>query len=315
MSGGTLTKYVNAFARLHRAGNLENGQAPHKPILLLALLDEVARGAYPNGLITITPELIAGFRTYWAAIVTSSYWKATMQNPFRYLHHEGWWHFVRHGTTVAPQNQSPSLSFLAEEYDGVRLEPDLWQLLQDSQSLNVLRNHLLQTYFGMQDASLVVRESTEVYLHAEAESLIQEAERPFRIRINERKEERYYLRHTLFPKVIRGIYDDRCAICGLSARAGESVVVDGAHIVPFAVSHNDHPGNGISLCKNHHWGFDRMWFTLSDDYRTVVSPQLEHTRNYIAHDARIMLPTAPILHPAPDAMKWHREKFNERWNL
>lgn len=315
MTVGTLNKYVTAFGNLHRAANGEQWNAPHKPVLLLALLDEISRGAYPHGLITITPELIAGFRTYWAALVTSEYWKATLQNPFRYLYHEGWWHFVKHGTTVPPEHQSPSLRFLAEEYDGVRLELDLWQLLQDSHSLNILRNHLLQTYFGKQDASSVVRESTETYLYAETEKLKQEAERPFRIRIHERKEEGYYLRHTLFPKVIRGIYDEQCAICGLSARAGDSVLIDGAHIVPFAVSHNDHPGNGISLCKNHHWGFDRYWFTLSYEFRVIVSPQLKYSPGYITNDVLIRLPTAPILHPAPEAVKWHREKCLALWKF
>lgn len=308
MTVGTLSKYLTAFANLHRAANGEHGKAPHKPVLLLALLDEISREAYPHGLITITPELIAGFRTYWAALVISEYWKATLQNPFRYLHHEGWWHFVKHGTTVTPEHQSPSLRHLAEEYDGVRLEPDLWQLLQDSHSLNILRNHLLQTYFGKPDASLVVRESTETYLYAEAEKLKQEAERPFRIRINERKEERYYLRHTLFPKVIRGIYHAECAICGLGTqygKSGESTILDGAHIIPFSESHNDDPRNGISFCKNHHWGFDRGWFTISVDYRVQVSPQLVNGTGYVTPGVLIRLPVAPILHPARDALQWH----------
>lgn len=310
MIASTLTKYVNAFSRLHRATTKENGAAPHKPVLLLAILDEISRGAYPHGIITITPELIAGFRTYWAALVTSEYWKATMQNPFRYLHHEGWWHFIRHGSMVTPENQSPSLRFLTEEYDGVRLEPDLWHLLQDIQSLNMLRNCLLQTYFGKQDASLVMRESTETYLYAEAEQLKREAERPFVSRVRERKEETYFLRHTLFPKVIRGIYKDECAVCGLGTQYGESgasTILDGAHIIPFSESHNDDPRNGIAFCKNHHWGFDRGWFTVSADYRVEVSPQLVKGAGYITAGVMIRLPVAPILHPAPDALQWHRE--------
>ena len=30
-----------------------------------------------------------------------------------------------------------------------------------------------------------------------------------------------------------------------------------AHLIPFAESRNDHPTNGLALCKNHHWAMDR----------------------------------------------------------
>ena len=195
---------------------------------------------------------------------------------------------------------------MAEEYDGVRLSPDLWQLLQNRAALNALRNHVLQVYFGKINISEINRETLDEFLHKEIALLKREAERPFLIRVRERLEETYYLRHTLFPKVIRGIYGNECAVCGIAARAGSSTVLDASHIVPFAVSHNDDPRNGISLCKNHHWGFDRGWFTLSDDYRVQVSPQLVNAPGYITGGVALRLPTAAILHPAVDAVAWHR---------
>ena len=305
----TLTKYLHAFGNLSRRVSIEHGKAPHKPVLLLALLDEIERGAYADNLITITPELIAGFRTYWAALVNSTYWGATMHNPFRFMYQEGWWHFIRNGESVVPKEEAPSLKYLAAEYDGVRLSPDLWQLLQERVTLSALRNHLLQTYFGKTDVSEVNRETLDDVLNYEVEQLKREAERPFKSRVRERKEETYFLRHTLFPKVIRGIYHDECAICGLSTRCGSSTILDGAHIIPFSESHNDDPRNGISLCKNHHWGFDRGWFTVSVDYRVEVSPQLVNGTGYVTAGVLIRLPVAPILHPAPDALRWHRERI------
>ena len=31
------------------------------------------------------------------------------------------------------------------------------------------------------------------------------------------------------------------------------VIVDAAHLIPWSESQNDHPTNGLALCKNHHW--------------------------------------------------------------
>jgi len=30
------------------------------------------------------------------------------------------------------------------------------------------------------------------------------------------------------------------------------------HLIPFSESRNDHPTNGLALCKNHHWAMDRV---------------------------------------------------------
>ena len=32
--------------------------------------------------------------------------------------------------------------------------------------------------------------------------------------------------------------------------------VDAAHIIPWSISHNDDPRNGLALCKLCHWSFD-----------------------------------------------------------
>ncbi|MBC8135801.1 MAG: HNH endonuclease [Fibrella sp.] len=307
MNSVSLAKYLHAFGNLRRAVSREHGKAPHKPVLILALLDEIERHAYPDGLITLTPELIIGFRTHWSALVASTHWNPTMQNPFRHLYQEGWWHFVKGGAEVAPTEGTPSLKFMAENYDGVRLSPNLWLLVQDRIAVDALRNHILQAYFGKKHISEVNRQTLADFLRDEIDRLKKEAARPFVSRIRERTEEVYYLRHTLFPTVIRGIYDGHCAVCGAAARSGNSSILDASHIIPFAVSHNDDPRNGISFCKNHHWGFDRGWFTLSDDYRVQVSPQLVNGTGYITAGVPIRLPIAPILHPAPDALQWHRE--------
>ena len=50
-----LSKYLAAFANLNRKVSKRHDLTPHKPVLLLAVLDEIQRDAYPDGLIVITP--------------------------------------------------------------------------------------------------------------------------------------------------------------------------------------------------------------------------------------------------------------------
>ena len=71
-SGLQRKKISRLLATLHRKSNRQHGAAPHKPILLLALLDEIQRGAYRNNLNTVTAELVASFRAYWQALVSSA---------------------------------------------------------------------------------------------------------------------------------------------------------------------------------------------------------------------------------------------------
>lgn len=42
--------------------------------------------------------------------------------------------------------------------------------------------------------------------------------------------------------------------------------VDAAHIVPWSVSHNDDPRNGMALCRLCHWTFDEGLLGVSQRY-------------------------------------------------
>lgn len=106
MHPGAITTYVNAFANLNRQSNT----APHKPILPLAVLDEIQRSAFPDNEITPTPELVERFKLIWAALVPAeSKWLSRMNYPYRHLYQKGFWHFVSGGEGVKPLQQDHSL--------------------------------------------------------------------------------------------------------------------------------------------------------------------------------------------------------------
>ncbi|MHC5825813.1 MAG: HNH endonuclease, partial [Nostoc sp.] len=73
----------------------------------------------------------------------------------------------------------------------------------------------------------------------------------------------------------------------------------------------------LSLCKNHHWAFDRFWFTIDDNYTIIVadnlredSPNARPMREF--RGDRIILPSQQQYYPRLDSLQWHREEFSRR---
>ena len=130
------------------------------------------------------------------------------------------------------------------------------------------------------------------------------------------------LRNRGFRQAVTETYHYKCAVCGLKVKSPDSLLweVAAAHIVPNRSFGRDDICNGIALCHLHHWAFDVGWFTLLDDYKLRVSPQVsrlpsdfgrisgyEFFRALKDSNAKINLPKRSEIHPHPNAMRWHRE--------
>jgi len=122
-----------------------------------------------------------------------------------------------------------------------------------------------------------------------------------------------------FRRAVVLAYNHRCAICGLRIQTPEGhTVVEGAHIKPWSVSHNDDPRNGVALCRLCHWGFDEGLLGVSPKFVVVVSNQLAANDNLPGHlvmmrDREIFKPQETQLWPDLDMVKWHFDKvFRKR---
>ncbi len=308
--GKTLEEYLHRFARLNRAPNARLGRAPHKPVLLLTLLDAVDQGIISENFVPISPELAALFRQHWQALVPPGTWHEKMNLPFRHLLHDGFWELVKDGQpqTAAMVGEPSSLLQLALRVDGGKFSADLWMLLQNPAARAALRSQLLQTYFA--DAELSPAAEPADILAREAARLLTEAKAKFRIRPPREEEDAgAFVRHALFPSVVKNLYGQACAVCraDTSTDTGK-MLLDAAHILPFAEHHNDDPRNGIALCKNHHWGFDAGAFAVADDYSILISKRVAETVPLVTAGVRLTLPAKAEYGPALEALRWHREK-------
>lgn len=72
-------------------------------------------------------------------------------------------------------------------------------------------------------------------------------------------------------------YDSTCVVCGIRLPKSEACRVpgvDAAHILPWADYDLDIVGNGLCLCKLHHWAFDQMLISIvheNSGYRVSVT--------------------------------------------
>ncbi len=120
------------------------------------------------------------------------------------------------------------------------------------------------------------------------------------------------IRSTAFSRTIREVYDYRCAACGLGINIDGLVIIDAAHLIPFSKSYDDTPGNGIALCKNHHWAMDNFLLVPGTDKLWHISPELddciEGLKDIISLEKRkILLPQNKKFHPKEESLLWRQK--------
>ena len=117
-----------------------------------------------------------------------------------------------------------------------------------------------------------------------------------------------------FRRVVVTAYDHRCVLCGIRLLTDDGhTAVDAAHIIPWSLSHNDDPRNGMALCRLCHWTFDEGLVGVSSHYLVLLASQLAHQPNVPGHLATlagrgILGPAARDLWPDHDALAWHRQE-------
>ena len=91
-----LENYLHMFGRLRtdkgrdRYPQITYHRAPHKPFLLLSIIDLIAQGRITQNLIEPSYELVDTFNTYWIAIMPPGS-TTGMAYPFSGLKKDGLW--------------------------------------------------------------------------------------------------------------------------------------------------------------------------------------------------------------------------------
>ncbi len=282
-------------------------ERPHKPILLLTVLDLIANRAATADKIEWSEELRSIFGQYFEKIRRLND-SDTPENPFVYLRTDGFWNpVVKSNNAIVPLDHPPTVSDAREAKVFASLSEGMEVLVQDAVNRARLREAIVSRYFPT--------------ARAKVEPLFQEPGlKPKLIARDAEAQEASEVgpgRNPAFRRKVLEVYDWQCAACGLRIKLPDSglTFVDGAHLIPFFESRNDHPTNGIALCKNHHWAMDRFLIAPTIEGRWKVSPQLDHRRS-VGEKELCSLDNQPILpphddayRPAEEALEWRSKRL------
>jgi putative restriction endonuclease len=279
-------------------------ERPHKPVLLLAVFDALASGKAQPNRVEWSAWLRERFRIYFEQ-VRSHDDGCTPEFPFYHLKGDGFWLPVSAEPageiTLAAPPKARDLNtgrVFARFVEG-------WDVLVANQIFRVgFRDALVSRYFPHARSKLTVHFiEPGMDLGDVGPSVAEDA-----------IEDELPGRTAAFRRRVVELYDYQCVACGLRIWLPEHdlTFVDAAHLVPFCETRNDHPTNGLALCKNHHWALDQR--LIAPDLTGVwrVSRQIEARRSR-AEEELTRLHGQPLLAPAESAFAPDRRGLQWRF--
>jgi len=313
----SIDKYILKFNNLNR-GSTPFGKAPHKPVLLMTLIELIDKGYILNNRVYVDPELVGNFQENWRLLVNTLH-QPDFTQPFYYLQSEKvngeplWSLMPKPDCQI--NSHIKSVNTLISVLGYGCFSSNLFQYLDDPINRSLILMNLLNTYFQDTKGNYLESKRTgKGYLNDLEGFILNEPEVEYRT-IKIETEEDVFVRGGLFKKLVPKVYNNTCCITGmrLESTFGHNFI-DACHIVPFSISHNDKVNNGIALCPNLHRAFDRGLITVDDNYKVIIS---KHISEEIIHpysltkfnNKEIVLPLSNQYYPSTESLSWHRENI------
>jgi putative restriction endonuclease len=261
-AASTVDRWLGKLTRL-RAGNGKStdglsGQAPHKPLLLLSILDLAESGKLSGRVITRTPELVLRFRELGTLVAERWPTRLELRLPFFHLKTQGFWQAF----TAEMQPAQASDSCMV-----IELAPEFFELLADRDFRVKARLVLVSRYFTKPEQAALFE-----FLEIAASPMTREASTVLAKAVADGKRKG---RSARFQVRVVDDYFHTCALTGYRCfTTNGASIVDAAHIEPWSETENDELTNGLALSKSAHWMFDVGLWTVDDDLRVVVHSHL-----------------------------------------
>ena len=160
-----LKHYIDAFSHLHTAV-VKGYKAPHKAVLLLAVIDMVEEGRIVCNHIRLSEELEERFGEIWSRYLgNSAVFTPDIAKPFFHMQYESFWWLVerreeetvmaaegyeecRKGKKALPGGYS--LKALRSAFEYAEIDRELFLLLRQKDARAMLRVVLINTYLTNQ---------------------------------------------------------------------------------------------------------------------------------------------------------------------
>lgn len=102
-------------------------------------------------------------------------------------------------------------------------------------------------------------------------------------------------------------YGNLCAVTGTVIQYQTYSNLEAAHIKPRSHGGLYLPNNGLALCRDLHWAFDKGFFTLDDNLCVKVHPDIESGYLQSFNGRSIRVPANPFFVPELGNIRYHRE--------
>jgi putative restriction endonuclease len=258
--------------------------------------------------IPLSDELISTFKRYFE-IVRRHNDQPTIQNPFFHLSGDKFWTLVprpgREPVYVEGfTSGSPSVKQLRDGCEYAQLDAGLWELMTDPVARHQLREALIARYFPEDRDKLAAASARR---ESPACTMLKEELPPGR--------------DAAFRRTILDLYDFRCAACGIRVLIDHYLsLTEAAHLIPFSVSRNDKPSNGIALCRNHHWAMDHHLIAPCPDKtnragiwqvkESRLDDRVEGQRELLGLGGKpVIEPREAKFFPAPEGLRWREAQL------
>lgn len=137
-----LSYYENCFCHLKMART--RGQvAPHKPLLLLAVIDLIEARIISSPQIELSKELIDAFERNSQRYAIGENYKPNIGMPFFHMKSEPFWRLVPKSDGFKPG--VTTISGLRRYYDYAEIDHELFGLLKKADNISALRKTLIET--------------------------------------------------------------------------------------------------------------------------------------------------------------------------
>ncbi len=143
-----LVYYSTKFARLRV--DRAHGVAPHKPILLLSVIELIKQGSISQNQIYLSEELIATFETVWSYLGSENHYP-DISRPFFHLRGDRFWHLIPNRGYRKIITSKVKLKTFTEVKQAVKyahIDDALFELLQDPLTRASLTTILVQKWFS-----------------------------------------------------------------------------------------------------------------------------------------------------------------------
>lgn len=152
--------FIKSFEKMNRAV-IRGIKAPHKPLLLLAVLHLVQRRVITCNHIVLSDELVCEFKSLWMQYVGDTDENASVQvaegltldlvlrypfkcsivNPFYHLQHEPFWRLVKSADFVE-RKEYTSIKMLRTCFAYAEIDEELFLQMIDEEAGAVMADHI-----------------------------------------------------------------------------------------------------------------------------------------------------------------------------